>query len=120
MDPTFLIFMAIAIGGLLFLSNRTRRQQAKQAEFRDSLEPGQDVMTLSGFLGTIVEVEGDTITLVSVDGARTRWVRAAIGKVVEPTVEDVETEAAAEVEAEASEPDQDSGPEIFDPYRDRP
>lgn len=78
--PLFL-FMGIALIGLFFLNSRNRKQQVKQNTFRDTLVPGVDVMTLSGQLGTIVEVEGDVIIIETTPGVHTRWLRAAIGPV---------------------------------------
>ena len=59
-------------------------------EFRNNLGPGDEVMTHSGLLGTVVEVEDDVITLESAPGSRSRWIRAAIAKKIEPTVDEVE------------------------------
>ena len=73
--------MGIALIGLFFLNSRNRKQQVKQNEFRDTLVPGTDVMTLSGQLGTIVETDGDVITIETTPGVHTRWLRAAIGPV---------------------------------------
>ncbi|ACQ80250.1 preprotein translocase, YajC subunit [Beutenbergia cavernae DSM 12333] len=109
-----LLILAVAIVGLFFLNSRGRKQQAKQAEFRNNLEVGQDVMTLSGQLGTIVDIEGDTITIESTPGTRTRWVRAAIGKVVEPTEPAEEPETDAEP-ADPAEPGSTDGPETQRP-----
>ena len=78
--PLFL-FMGIALIGLFFLNSRNRKQQVKQNAFRDTLVPGAEVMTLSGQLGTIVDVEGDIITIETTPGVHTRWLRAAIGPV---------------------------------------
>ena len=78
--PLFL-FMGIALIALFFLNSRNRKQQVKQNTFRDTLVPGVDVMTLSGQLGTIVEAEGDVITIETTPGVHTRWLRAAIGPV---------------------------------------
>lgn len=92
------IFLYVVLGALVLMmffgSRRARKQQREATAFRDSLEVGTEVMTGSGFFGTIVEVEGDRITLVSVDGARTTWIRQAIAKVVEPVVEDDAPETA--------------------------
>ena len=55
--------------------------EAHDVELRDTLVPGVDVMTLSGQLGTIVEAEGDVITIETTPGVHTRWLRAAIGPV---------------------------------------
>jgi preprotein translocase subunit YajC len=82
---TFLIILLVLLVGLFFLSRRTQRKQKDAQSFRSNLTPGQDVMTASGMLGRIVDVDGDEITLESTPGVRSRWVRAAIAKVVEPT-----------------------------------
>lgn len=86
-DP-MLIIIALALGAMFFMTNRTRKQQRQAGDFRANLEIDQDVMTGSGYFGTIVDIDGDTITLESVPGSQSRWIRAAIAKVVEPPVED--------------------------------
>ncbi|WP_298457848.1 preprotein translocase subunit YajC [uncultured Cellulomonas sp.] len=88
MDPSFLIILLLAFGAMWLMTSRTRKQQREAADFRANLEVGQDVMTGSGLYGTIVEVDGDTITLESTPGNETRWIRAAIAKLV-PPAEDV-------------------------------
>lgn len=81
MEPLLFVFLALAVVGLFFVNSRGRKQQAKQNEFRDSLEPGQQIMTSSGQLGTIVAVVGDAITIETTPGVYTRWVKAAIQQV---------------------------------------
>ncbi|MEZ0449615.1 preprotein translocase subunit YajC [Cellulomonas sp. ICMP 17802] len=88
MDPSFLVILAVALGALWLMSNRTRKQQRAASEFRNNLVAGDEVMTASGLLGTVVDVEDDVITLESAPGTHTRWIRAAIAKKIEPTVED--------------------------------
>jgi preprotein translocase subunit YajC len=95
---TFLIILLVLLVGLFFLSRRTQKRQKDAQSFRANLTPGQDVMTASGMLGRIVEVDGDEITIESTPGTRSRWVRAAIAKVVEPAVA---TDAPAVTAAEA-------------------
>ncbi|SKC71524.1 preprotein translocase subunit YajC [Krasilnikoviella flava] len=78
-----LIILFVVLAGLMFfMSQRTRKQQKQQAEFRSQLEPGQEVMTGSGLFGTVVEVDeaNDTVTIESTPGSQTRWLRAAIAK----------------------------------------
>ncbi|MBO3085500.1 preprotein translocase subunit YajC [Cellulomonas sp. zg-ZUI188] len=84
--------MAIALGALWLMSSRTRKQQKMAQEFRNNLVPGDEVMTASGLLGTVVAVEDDVITLESSPGAHTRWIRAAIAKKIEPPVEEIDDE----------------------------
>ncbi len=89
-----LILILLALGVMMWWSGRRARARQKEAaRFRDLLAPGQEVMTGSGFFGTVSAVDGDRITLTS-EGTRTVWLRQAIAKVVE---------AEAEAEAEASE-----------------
>ena len=90
MDPTFLIFALGAIALLWFMSSRTRKQQQKASQFRDSLTAGQEVMTGSGLFGTVVDVEGDVVTLETSPGVTSRWLKPAIAKLVEPPVDDEE------------------------------
>ncbi|MBB2921831.1 preprotein translocase subunit YajC [Cellulomonas cellasea] len=86
MDPTFLLFIAIAFGAMWLMTSRTRKQQKQAVDFRANLAVGQDVMTGSGMLGTVVAIDGDEITLESTPGNRSRWLRAAIAKLVEAPV----------------------------------
>ena len=83
------LILAIALGALWLMSSRTRKQQRVAQEFRNNLIPGDEVMTASGLLGTVVAVEDDVITLESSPGAHTRWIRAAIAKKIEPPVEEI-------------------------------
>lgn len=105
MDPTFLIVIALAFGAMWLMSSRTRKQQRQQVDFRANLAVGQEVMTGSGLFGTIVAIENDVITLESTPGSQTRWLRAAIAKLVEPPVEEDgtdEEDVADEVKDEES------------------
>jgi len=86
-DPSFLVILAIALGALWLMSNRTRKQQRTASEFRNNLAAGDEVMTASGLLGTVVAVEDDVITLESAPGSQSRWIRAAIAKKIEPVVD---------------------------------
>lgn len=92
MDYSFLLILAIGLGAMFLLSSRQRKAQRQQLSFRDNLQPGQEVMTGSGMYGTVVEVEDDVVTLESTPGNRSRWVKAAIARLVEPPVEEEEVE----------------------------
>ena len=81
------IILIVLLGAMWYMSSRSRKTQQKAQEFRNNLKPGDDVMTHSGMLGTVVEVEGDNITLESAPGNQSRWIRAAIAKLIEPTTE---------------------------------
>ncbi|WP_182111215.1 MULTISPECIES: preprotein translocase subunit YajC [unclassified Actinotalea] len=88
MDYSFLIILALAFGAMWLMTSRTRKQQKEAANFRASLAPGQEVMTGSGLFGTVVDVEGDIVTLETSPGVTSRWLRPAIAKLVDPPVAD--------------------------------
>jgi len=109
-DPSFLVILAVALGALWLMSNRTRKQQRTAAEFRNNLVAGDEVMTASGLLGTVVDVEDDVITLESAPGSQTRWIRAAIAKKIDPVVEetgDVDDDVEADDEVQDAVSDAD-------------
>ncbi|MHA7133079.1 preprotein translocase subunit YajC [Oerskovia turbata] len=93
MDFSLILILALAAGAMFLMTSRSRKAQKEAAAFRTNLAPGQEVMTGSGLFGTIVDVdeEKDIITIESTPGTQTRWLRAAIAKLVEPPVAD-ETE----------------------------
>lgn len=93
-DLSFILILVVGLGAMFLLSSRQRKAQQKQLSFRDSLEPGQRVMTGSGMYGTVVEVDGDEVTLESTPGNQSVWIKAAIARLVEPPVEEDETEDA--------------------------
>jgi preprotein translocase subunit YajC len=100
------LILAIALGALWLMSSRTRKQQRVAQEFRNNLVPGDEVMTASGLLGTVVAVEDDVITLESSPGAHTRWIRAAIAKKIDPPVDEIDdVEDDADLDDEADEQD---------------
>lgn len=104
MSQTIVWIILIGLLGVMwYMSSRSRKTQQKAVEFRNNLKPGDEVMTHSGLLGTVVEVDGDTITLESLPGSQSRWIRAAIAKLIEPTAE----VADADDDADDEEYDED-------------
>jgi preprotein translocase subunit YajC len=100
-----MLILAVALGALWLMSSRTRKQQRAAQEFRNNLIPGDEVMTASGLLGTVVTVEDDVITLESSPGAHTRWIRAAIAKKIEPVEEISDVDEDADLEDDLDELD---------------
>ncbi|WP_324652067.1 preprotein translocase subunit YajC [Georgenia sp. H159] len=88
----FLILIAVFGLMMWMMSRGAKKQKQAAADLRASLDVGQQVMTASGFYGTIVDVDGDVITLESSPGIETLWKREAIASVTEPpfAVEDEE------------------------------
>lgn len=81
-----LLILALAFGAMWLMTRRTRKQQAEASKFRANLAPGQEVMTGSGLFGTIVEAEGEIVTIETSPGVTSRWLRPAIAKLVDPPV----------------------------------
>lgn len=94
-----LILVAILLVVMFFMSSRTRKQQREAAEFRNNITAGTKVMTASGMIGTVVDVDESTdqVTIESFPGSPTTWLRAAISKKVEePVADDVDADDAAD------------------------
>lgn len=111
-----LVIALLGVGMLWFMSRRTRKQQQEAMRFRDLLEPGQEVMTIGRMYGTVVEVEGDRVTLELSDGVIGQWDKTGIAKLVEPPLEDEDDdpEDGEELEDEYEDEDVDGADEIDD------
>lgn len=58
-------YVVIMVFVLSFFSRRSQKKQAQQQEeLFKSLEPGDNIMTTSGFYGTILDVVDDTTVIV--------------------------------------------------------
>ncbi|KQT98154.1 MULTISPECIES: preprotein translocase subunit YajC [Sanguibacter] len=102
---TTIFILVLAAVAMVFMTRSSRKRQKEAMSFRDNLAVGQEVMTGSGYFGRIVAVEDDAITLETTPGNTSRWLRAAIAKLVDPpadavVVEGSSAEAAAQIDAE--------------------
>ena len=104
-----LILIVVVFYFLLIRPQRRRQQQ--QAQLQNRLVPGQRVMTTAGMLGTVAAVEDDTVVLEIAPGVESRFVKQAIGQVLddadatdEPD-EDDDIEEADETETADTEAD---------------
>ena len=60
-----LLYLVFFIGLMYFLLIRPQKKQTKkQQEVMNSVEPGDSIMTTSGFYGTILDVVDDTTVIV--------------------------------------------------------
>jgi preprotein translocase subunit YajC len=74
---------------LWVLMIRPQQQRVRQArEMAASLEPGEEVITAGGIYGTIIAVQGDTLTVEVAPGVVVRVLRGAIAQRVSPPVDD--------------------------------
>lgn len=118
--PLLLIF-AVMMLPMLFISNRQRKAQMKQAELVRQLGVGDEVRTHSGFYGLIVESYDDVVILETEDGSQTKWARQAIAQAVDPVEESEEHELESEDSGESGVPGvtvSEDDPRSADPRRD--
>ncbi|NUR82568.1 MAG: preprotein translocase subunit YajC [Nonomuraea sp.] len=94
-----LILLVVVFYFLLIRPQRKKQQEAVQMQ--NSLAPGARVMTTTGLFATVVAVDNEDVILEVSPGIETRWVKAAIGRVVtpgdEPVVADADEPVAEEV-----------------------
>ncbi len=77
-----LILLVVVFYFLLIRPQRKRQQEA--VKMQNSLTPGTRVMTTTGLFATVVAVDNEDVILEVAPGIETRWVKAAIGRVVTP------------------------------------
>ncbi|MBR5094973.1 MAG: preprotein translocase subunit YajC [Oscillospiraceae bacterium] len=63
LDPTFIIMIVVMFGLMYFLMIRPENKRKKKAEeMRNSLSVGDEITTIGGLTGKIVQVTEDTVT----------------------------------------------------------
>ena len=95
MEFIFLIAMMVLL--LWWMSHSAKKQQARAREQRDAaIVLGAHVVTHSGFFGTVVDVDGDAVTLESPSGIETVWLRSSIAQAMDIPVAAISEEEARE------------------------
>ena len=86
MSSYFIWIMLIGMFLMMwFVSRRPRAMQEEQKRRTEKgLVPGNWVRTIGGFYGTVVEVDGDVVTLATPLGDETLWSKRAIAAIEEP------------------------------------
>jgi len=87
---TLLLPLILIVGMIWFMSRSQRKQKAKQAETVAQLVPGTRVITTSGQLGIVEEVDDEYVTLEISDGVLVQFVKQAIGRVLPDLADEVE------------------------------
>lgn len=82
---SFLPLILLVVVFYFLLIRPQRKRQQEQLRMQNSLAPGMRVMTTTGLFGDVVAVDGEDVILEIAPGVETRWVKAAIGRVVTPT-----------------------------------
>ncbi|MFI5706712.1 preprotein translocase subunit YajC [Kribbella sp. NPDC051620] len=93
---TLLLPLILIVGMIWFMSRTQRKQKARQAETVAALQPGTKVITTSGQVGIVEEVDDEYVTLEISDGVLVQFVKAAIGRVIPEETEDVAADEPAD------------------------
>jgi preprotein translocase subunit YajC len=98
-----LLPLILLFGVMYFLMIRPQQRRRREAQSLQSrIGPGDEVVTIGGLYGTIVEADDETVSLEISPGVHARYARPAIARVVNKA-EDEEEEEEEEYEEEAME-----------------
>ncbi len=77
-----ILILLLPVAALWFLIIRpAQRRQREAVQLRNSLAPGQEIITTAGVIGTLTQVDDDEVTLRVAPGVELRMVKAAVGQV---------------------------------------
>jgi preprotein translocase subunit YajC len=78
---TFLISLALMVGIFYFLLIRPQQRRVRQQrELVNSLQIGDEVITIGGMFGTIKRMDDDEVTLEVSPGVDMRMVKSAVAR----------------------------------------
>ena len=96
------IYLLFFVGLMYFMLIRPQKKQQRKAdELQNSLEPGDNIMTTSGFYGTILDIVDDTTVIVEFGNnknCRIPMHKRAIAEVEKAGSAEVTEEAPAKIE----------------------
>ena len=84
LNSQFVLTLIVILLVFYLFRRMSRNAAAKQEESRNEwFVVGTNVVTTSGFLGKIVDIDGDAVTLESPSGDETVWLKQAISQPME-------------------------------------
>jgi preprotein translocase subunit YajC len=108
----FLLVLVVGFGALYLLVLRPRSQRQRQARSQvRSSEVGDKIVTIGGLVGTIVSEDGDQVTVSTGNGTEVTFLRQAIGRKLEPAVDETSSGGGAGVDGPAPDFDEHHEPE---------
>jgi preprotein translocase subunit YajC len=99
----FVLPLILIVGMIWFMSRTQKKQRQKQADTVAMLTPGTKVITTSGMVGIVEEVDDQYVTLEISEGVLIQLVKAAVGRVIPDDAEEPADEAADAEEPVAEE-----------------
>jgi preprotein translocase subunit YajC len=80
-----LLMIVLLFGVMYFMMIRPQQKRRREAEqMQAALGPGDEVVTIGGLYGKVTGVDDESVMLEVAPGVETRYVRAAIARVVTP------------------------------------
>ena len=92
-----IMIVSIVLIGIMmwWQSRKAKQQQQKMKDFRSSLEPGTEVITIGGIIGTVCAVkDGSVVIETGADRVRVEMTKWAIGTKGAQTADGTERAAA--------------------------
>jgi preprotein translocase subunit YajC len=92
-NVTFLISLVLMVAIFYFLLIRPQQRRVRQQrQLVDSLRVGDEVVTIGGLFGTILQIDDETVTIDAGSGTRLRYLKQAVARkfVEEPEAEEEE------------------------------
>lgn len=100
-----LIVMFVLLWAVLIRPQKAKQQ--RQQQLLNSIEPGDEILTVGGIFGIVQAIDEDDELIAEIaEGVHVRVARRAVAAVVKPEDEAVEDEEAEEVEEDAVEADE--------------
>jgi preprotein translocase subunit YajC len=109
-----LLPLILLFGVMYFLMIRPQQRRRREAqELQAGIGSGDEVVTIGGLYGTIVEADDETVVLEIAPGVQARYARPAIARVVSKAEAEEEYEEEYEEEDEPASSD-DVGARVVD------
>ena len=77
------ILLALCIAAAYFLIIRPQQRRRREVEaVQSSIGPGDEIVTVAGLYGTVIDVDDKIVTIEVAPGVTNRYARQAIGQVI--------------------------------------
>ena len=102
-SATSLIFLVVLFAVFYFMLIRPQKKRVEQhRSLVESLDVGDDVVTIGGMYGTIRSIGDDDLEIEVADGTVVRFLKTAVSRRVEEAVDETEPEPAEPASEEPS------------------
>ena len=79
---SIILILGVIVFFYFFMIRPQKKQEKEQANMRNSLEIGDEVVTIGGIIGQVVRLKGETVTIATgKDRTTLRFLRSAIREV---------------------------------------